>query len=194
MSRLAFAAAALAFLLPAGTVRAQQRVELAPFAGLQYGGSVIGVNGGEFSLGASLAYGATLDVPIAEAWYAELLYSRDETDLSGPGPGLDVKVERFMGGVVEEHDHGRTRFFGVGLMGATRLASNRGSAAEFTLALGLGLKHRLSDRFGIRAEARGFYMVTNSNSRLFCRGGCLFVFRSSGLLQGDVSAGFFMAF
>lgn len=195
MSRSALVLLAAALLLPTASLRGQ-RVELAPFAGLQFGGSVQGVSGGNFSFGAYLDYGATLDVQFAESWSAELLYSRGETDLEGPGPGLEVRVERFMAGVVEEHDHGRTRFFGVGLMGATRLVppGDRGSLTEFTLALGLGLKHRLSDHFGIRAEARGFYTVTDSAGGLFCRGGCLFVYRSSGLLQGDLTAGVLVTF
>jgi hypothetical protein len=194
MSRRALAA--LAFLLPTATARGQ-RVQLAPFAGLQYGGSVQAAAGGEFTLNASLAYGATLDVPFDEGWSVEVLYSRDETRLHGPGPGVDVRVERYMAGVVQEHDHGRTRFFGVGLAGATRLVppAGYGSSARFTLAAGLGVKRWLSDRIALRAEARGFYTVTESNGGLFCGGGgCLFVYGSSGLLQGDLAAGVVLAF
>ena len=192
MSR--YALAVLLLLLP---VKAwAQRIQLAPFAGIQLGGSLEGAAGGEFSLGPSLAYGATLDVPIDESWSVEAMYSRAERRLAGPGPGFEIRVERMMVGAVEEHDHGRTRFFGVGLVGATRLVPPSGysSSASFTLALGLGMKRPLSDRFGIRAEVRGFYTVTRDKEGLFCRGGCLFLYRSSGLLQADLSAGVYLAF
>jgi hypothetical protein len=196
MSRATPAVLALALSLPTVGASAERRVQLAPFAGLQFGGAVQGIQGGEFSMGPSLDYGATLDVPVGDAWNIEVLYSRDESSLDGPGPSVDLRVERFMAGLVEEHDYGRTRFFGVGLLGATRWVSpaGYGSATLFTMALGLGVKHQLSERFGVRAEARGFYAVTNSQSALFCRGGCLFLYRSSGLVQGDLTAGVILSF
>ncbi|HEX6737025.1 MAG TPA: hypothetical protein VF310_02015 [Vicinamibacteria bacterium] len=169
---------------------------LAAFVGLQFGGSLHGVGGGEFALGASPAFGVTASAPFAESWSVEALYSRDSTRLEGPGPSVAMRIERVMAGVSEEHDFGRTRFFGVGLAGATRLVPPAGfsARAEFTLALGLGVKHLLSDRFGIRAEALGFYTVTRSDSALFCNGDCLFNYRSNGLVQGDLSAGLMVVF
>jgi hypothetical protein len=199
MPRSAVAALCLAVLLPAAAAAGAQerRVEVTPFAGLQFGGAVQGIEGGEFSVGASLDYGVTLDVPFGESWRVEALYSRDETRLAGPGPSVGITVERYLAGLVEEHHYGRTRFFGVGLVGATRWVppAGYGSSTRFTLALGLGVHHRLSERFGIRAEARGFYTSTSSSGGLFCSGsGCLFVYGSSGLAQGDLSAGVSVAF
>jgi hypothetical protein len=170
------------------------RVEVAGFAGLQFGGGVQAApTGRKASFGAGLDYGGTVDVRFAESWSVEALYSRQGTEL----PGLDATIERFMVGVTEEHDHGRTKVFGVALLGATRFvpgATQYGSQVLFTLGLGLGVKYFVSDRVALRAEARGFYAITQSGGGLFCAGGCLFVFSSSGLAQGDVTAGVAVAF
>lgn len=186
-------------LLVCGEAAAQNaqpppNVEVAPFVGVQFGGSVHAQSGANTSFGADLDYGGTIDVRVAGSWSVEVLYSRQATEL---GPGFDATVERYMAGVVEEQDYGRTRFFGVALLGATRFVpgfSGYGSSALFTIGLGLGVKHRLTDRFGLRADVRGFYAITQSGGGLFCSGGCLFTFSGSGLLQGDLTAGVVLAF
>jgi hypothetical protein len=168
-------------------------VQFAPFAGLQFGGAVFAPSGAKASFEAGLDYGATLDVQVAESWRVEVFYSRQEVDL----PGVDASVERYMAGVTEERGDGPTRFFGVALVGATRfvpVVSGYGSTALFTIGLGLGVKHLVSDHFGVRAEARGFYAITEAGGGLFCSGGCLFTFSGSGVVQGDLTAGVVLAF
>ena len=63
-----------------------------------------------------------------------------------------------------------------------------------TFGLSLGIKHALSDRFGLRAEGRAFFVSVGSGGGVFCSGSCLFVFRASGLWQGDLSAGVTLGF
>src|SRR5262249_11811030 len=95
-------------------------VQVAPFAGLPYGGSV---SGGAYSIGAGLAYGGTVDVDLGESWGLEFLYSRQESELSrGSAPSFDLTVERYMAGVREEKGEGPWRLVGVFLVGATRFA------------------------------------------------------------------------
>jgi hypothetical protein len=169
-------------------------VQVAPFAGFQFGGAVYDLRSRRAPFGTGFAYGGTVDLRFADSWSVELLYSRQTTELAGP---FDATIERYMVGLVEEHDHGRTKFFGVALTGATRFVpgpSGYGSAALFTVGVSLGVKHFLSERLALRAEARGFYAITESGGGLFCRGGCLFVFSGSGLAQGDVSAGLSVGF
>ena len=171
-----------------------RKVQVAAFAGFQFGGAVYHPAGRRAPFGNGFAYGGTVDFRVAESWSVELLFSRQTTELAGP---FDAAIERYMAGLVEEHDHGRTKLYGVALIGATRFvpgSSRYGSAALFTVGVGLGLKHFLSDRLALRAEARGFYAITESGGGLFCSGGCLFVFNGSGLAQGDVSAGVSVGF
>jgi hypothetical protein len=168
-------------------------VQIAPFAGYQFGGSVRTLSGANVSL-SGVDYGGTLTVRISESWSVEALYSRQSVELTGP---FDATVERYMGGIVEERDHGRSRFFGVALVGATRYVPalpQYGSQAVFTIGLGLGVKSLLAKHIGFRLDARGFYAITEAGGGLFCSGGCLFTFNGSGLWQGDVSGGIVLAF
>ena len=172
-------------------------VELTPFAGFQYGGGFNTAGGRHVSLDAGLDYGGVLDIRIRERWFLEALYSRQEAALGSDGGPLEVTVERLMGGLSEERGDGPTKYFGVVLLGATRFRPRLGdytSNSNFTVALGLGFKHMLSRNLGLRGEARGFYVRTESGGGVFCAGGCLFVFNSSGLWQGDLAGGLVLAF
>ena len=174
-------------------------MELAPFAGVQFPGYVSSAaNGRPVSLGIGLDYGGTLDIGVAPGWRVELMYSRQPTELSSQGgPRFRLNLERYLVGIEEEKGDPRLRFFGVFLAGLTRFApglNGYDSDVRFTLGLSLGLKRALSERFGFRAEARGFFLSVNSGGGVICSGSCLFVFSASGLWQGDLSAGFTIAF
>ena len=195
--RLSLQLAVSALCLLASTNAQAQAVELAPFAGIQFGGSVRSAFGPNAPFGADLDYGGTLDVRITPSWRVEVLYSRQQTSLRGPDGPFDAGVERVMAGVVQEQGDGPTRFFGVALIGATRFVPGvaaYGSEARFTIGVGLGIRHLLTRHLGVRAEARGFWVSTETGSGLFCRGECLFVFGGSGLGQADLSAGLVLAF
>jgi hypothetical protein len=190
-------ACALLALSTCGVPAVAGDVQVAPFVGLQYGGSLGSVSGG-YSVGAGLAYGGTVDVDLGESWGLEFMYSRQETELSrASAPRFDLTVERYMAGVREEKGEGPWRLVGVFLVGATRFApgfSGFGSDTRFTASLGLGGKFFLSKRFGLRAEARGYYVVVESGGAALCSGSCVFFYSSSGLWQGDVTAGVILAF
>lgn len=190
-------AALLATRLAAG------EVQLAPFAGLQFGGRLYSpVYGATFSLRAAADFGATLDLSLDETWRVELLYSRQETELrsrSSRRPAFPQAVERYMAGIQEEQESvGPVRLFGIALMGATRLVpglSDTQSELRFAAALGLGAKVLASRRVGARFEARVFYTVADAGSAVYCRDGeCLFRFAGSGSWQGDVTAALVLRF
>jgi hypothetical protein len=169
-------------------------VELAPFAGFQFGGAVTSnATGGIFDLDAGFAWGGSLNLAVAPGWRVELLYSRQQTALESRGADrIGVLAERYMAGIQEEKGTEKTRFFGVFLLGATRFdpaLAGVGSDFRFTGGLSLGIKQWLTSRLGLRAEARAFFIDIRTSSGLFCAGGCLFVFSGTGLWQGDVSAG-----
>jgi hypothetical protein len=175
-----------------------QMPELAPFGGFQFGGSFATPAGVPVSLHDSFDYGGTFDVPIAESWRLGLLYSRQSTDLRGQGSSFDVTVERWLASAVEEQGEGKVRFFGEALVGITRFVpglNGVGSDVRFTGGVGLGVKRFLSDKLGVRAQARVFYVFSQASSGAFCNNGnCLFLFSGSGLWQGEVSAGVVIGF
>jgi hypothetical protein len=191
----------LALLLASGAAAADKGVEVAPFIGLQFAGSVgrPAPRGGTASSGIGVDVGGTVNLKIADEWRVELLYSRQEAGLKDIGgvPRFDVKLERYMAGIVQETGEPDMRFFGVFLLGVTRFAPGRNGIdddARFTLGLSLGLKRRLADHLGLRAEGRGFFVTSYSATAAICSGSCVFLYRGSGLWQGDVSAGLLLSF
>lgn len=195
--------AGLSLLLLAGSLGAEE-VELAPFAGIQFGGHLHSpVYGTSFSVEEGADFGATLDVPLDEVWRVEALYSRQSTELRSAralAPAFPLVIERYMVGVVEELESERAvRFFGAGLVGATRFVPpdfDRGGELRFAVGLSLGAKVRVSRRLGLRFEARTFYTVVDGGgSAIFCAAGtCLFDFEGSGLWQGDLTGGLILRF
>jgi len=192
------AAAALLLGAPAGA-RAQS-VQITPFAGYAFGGSVRdAVFDEERSFEASLAYGGALTFPLGESWRFELLYSRQETELTGGlSAPIDATIERYLAGIQEEKGEGNVHWFGTFWLGATRFVpglSGYDAEIRFSGGVGLGVKSFFSKNVGLRLEARGFYTLVDSEGGTFCvNGDCLFVFSGSGLWQGDVSGGLIFAF
>jgi hypothetical protein len=200
--RLRAAIVLAALCLAAPEARAQS-VQIAPFAGYQFGGSFHSpVLLRDFDLESGLSYGGTLDIGISEHFRVEMLYSRQETKLEGNLDGgirPDVNVERYMGGIQEEKGEGPSKFFGTFLLGVTRFVPGLpgfDSKSRFALGVGLGGKRFLGDHFGLRIEARGFYTFTETDGGVYCNGAgtCLFVFSGQGLWQGEISGGLILRF
>jgi hypothetical protein len=177
-------------------------VQIAGFAGYQFGGSIFSETFEQkFSFKSGLDYGGSLDIAIGQTWRFEVFYSRQDTQLEGAGldEGLfDVRVERLMAGLQEEKGEGSVKVFGTILAGATRFTPGNGelsSDTRFSAGLGLGVKSFFTDNFGLRLEGHAFYTVVESGGGVFCTAGfCAFNYSGSGIWQGDVSAGLFLAF
>jgi hypothetical protein len=177
-------------------------VQLAPFAGYHFGGSVRSeVLEQDYSFKSGLDFGGTIDIALGQSWRVELLYLRQETSLESAGvigPSYDITVERYMIGLEEETGEGSVKAFGVILAGATRFVpqfGDAGSELKFSAGLSLGVKSFFTGNVGLRLEARGFYTVVESGGAAFCGAGqCLFSFSGSGLWQGDLSGGLIIAF
>jgi opacity protein-like surface antigen len=189
-------------LLMGATQASAQSVQLTPFVGYAYGGSVWdSVHENDYSFDASLAYGGAVNFSISPTWRFELLYSRQPTELSGEGlsPAFDVTIERYLAGFQEEKGEGTAKWFGSVWLGATRFipgtAFDAGSETKFSAAVGLGVKAFPTKNVGLRLEARGFYTLVKGEGGAFCaNGSCLFAFSGTGMWQGDVSAGLILAF
>lgn len=189
-------------LLLAAAGAGAQTVQIAPFAGYQFGGSVLSpVLERTYSFRSGLAWGGTLDIGTGGGWRVELLYSRQETalrDATGTALDIDVNVERYLLGIQEETGEGSVRYFGTLLVGATRFVPamvGAESDARFTAGIGLGVKSFFSKHVGLRLEVRGFYTVVEKGGGVFCTGGdCPFLYSGSSIWQGDASGGLIFAF
>jgi opacity protein-like surface antigen len=195
---------ALAVALLLGSLAAgarAQSVQISPFAGYAFGGSVRDtVLDDSRSFDAALAYGGALSFRISESWRFELLYSRQPTQIEGGlGTPFDVTVERYLAGFQEEKGpNENVRWFGSVWAGATRFVpglDGYDSATKFGGGVGLGVKTFFGQNVGLRLEARGFYTLVKGAGGMACvNGSCLFAFSGNGLWQGDVSAGLILAF
>jgi hypothetical protein len=85
----------------------------------------------------------------------------------------------------------------VGGLGVTRLAPGlSGLSAEIrpSLNLGLGYQWPITAALSLRTELRGYFTLINSNSSLFCSGGCVIAIKGDGLTQVEGLLGLTLAF
>lgn len=80
----------------------------------------------------------------------------------------------------------------AGGLGATLFEPDlEGLANELrpSLSLAIGYQLPLGQRLALRFEARGYATLVNSNSALFCSGGCVVSIKGETVTQGDVQLG-----
>ena len=199
MSQTTRALAVATTLLLAATAARAQSVQVTGFAGWDFGGSVRDTAFEEDrSFEAALAYGGAVNFKVSDSWRFELLYSRQETQLEGGvAEPFDVTIERYMGGFQEEKGEGSARWFGAVWLGATRFvpAGPYDAVTKFGVGVGLGVKTYFGKNVGLRLETRGYWTLVSGEGGVACvNGACLFAFSGSGMWQGDVSGGLFLAF
>ncbi len=191
----------------AGNARAQtRRVEISPFFGVQFGGSVQS-RPGRLEIEPGVAYGAIVDVRVRPDATIQALYGRQDTTLEfrNTDPlfprtvraGLAVEYYH-LGGAVE-FGEGRLRPYFALTVGATRFdakVEDVGSEWRFSIGSGLGVKTYLSPRFGLRLEARVWPTFLQTSGGFLCSlpGGCLAEVEGDFLTQGSATAGFFVTF
>jgi opacity protein-like surface antigen len=189
----------------AGATPAVAGVEITPFAGLRFGGGFEDTNTGtSISLNDSGSYGLVVDFDISLDQQIEIYLSRQSTTLSANGtftgnPLFDLTVEyyHFGGLYLIDVQSDRVRPFVSGGLGLTRMnPQGEGLSTEtrFSLSLGGGAKFFLTDRLGLRLDARGIFTALSSNGTVFCSGGCAISVQSSGFMQGELGAGLVVRF
>jgi opacity protein-like surface antigen len=205
---LRFAMVFITAIFPVSATAAE--IEITPFAGYTMGGQFTdAVTGKTLSFDDTSSYGIMVDFkqPLdkegGESWI-ELYYSRQQTKLKadqGPfvsNPLFDVNVEYFHLGGTYGQATGKMKLFLVGTFGATHLTpEGEGLHAEtkFSLSLGGGVKLYLTERVGIRLDARWFGTLFNGSGSAFCSGGaCLINVQGDVLSQYSANAGVILAF
>jgi len=186
-------------------------IEITPFAGYTAGGDFTNTATGQsLSFDETSSYGIMLDFKQAgdprqpgEGWI-ELYYSRQQTKLKADqgafisAPLFDVNVEYYHLGGTYSQATGNVRPFVVGTFGATRMAPQRDglqTETKFSLSLGGGVKMYLTERVGIRLDARWFGTLFNGSGTAFCSGGaCLINVQGDVLSQYTANAGVILVF
>jgi hypothetical protein len=187
------------------TTAAAQTVEITPFGGYRFGGSI-----GEVSTGPVVdddggpSFGVVVDVvfgTLTDGLKVEGVFSHEEADLKvrtgifDPPSSVRAQVDQLLVGGNRDLTDGRARPFLSGLLGLTRYAVPGDTEVRFAIGVGTGLKVYATRNIGLRLDARGYMTIVNLGGAGVCGGyGCAIRFDVSPAFQGDLTAGLLIAF
>ena len=133
----------------------------------------------------------------------ELLYRTQSTQLDGAtAPKLDMDVQYLqIGGIVSNPDAENViPYFGL-TIGATQLSpdeSGLDDETKFSFSVGGGVRVPITDRIGVRFDARAFITLLDSDGEIFCvsSGGatCRVRVKSDTFVQYAASLGLMIGF
>ena len=201
------APALLAAFFSFSGAQARPRMEITPFGGYMWGGSVSGWEG-EIRIPGTGNWGIALNVDMRPETQLELCFSRQYSalevrwyDYTQPREELfDIAVEYYQIGALQKFrgsgDYGP---YTVLTLGATRFAPNTNDYSDewlFSMTLGLGVKVPVGERFALRVQGRFLMPIQWAGGGLWCgTGGCgIGLSGGSSILQGDITAGLSVAF
>lgn len=189
--------------LSLGAMGAQAQHALTVYAGYRGGGGFEQARSPYQSLDlrGSAAGSASLDWDIDAGRQVQLFTSYQSTEIAAPGNGggplkLTVSYLHLGGTNFFEGTIGRGPYV-VGGLGVTWMApSERGLSDEFrpSMNLGLGYQFPLADSVALRVELRGYATLVNSETNLFCSGGCVVQIKGQLLTQAEVLTGLSFGF
>ena len=119
-----------------------------------------------------------------------------EASPSTPKVPLSITYLHFGGTNYFEGAIGRGAYVAGGI-GATWMSpslSGLSSEVRPSLNLGLGFEWPITGALSLKAELRGYFTLINSNSSLFCSGGCVVAIKGDGLTQVEGLVGLNLAF
>jgi hypothetical protein len=152
------------------------------------------------SLKSSASGSIALDFGLDAMRQVQVFASYQSTDLEAtattPAVPMTVSYLHLGGTNFFEGAVGRGAYV-VGGLGVTRLSPGlSGLSDEYrpSLNLGLGYQWPITGALSLRAELRGYFTLINSNSALFCSGGCVVQIKGDGLTQVEGLLGLNLAF
>jgi hypothetical protein len=175
-------------------------VEITPLGGTQGGGVLTHIASGDtLQLQEAPTQGLILGWKLNREQEMELLYSRQQTRLQSNNPAipqsdlfaLDIHTLHLGGTVLSETTHQLQGFLsgGLGITRYTPALSGANSETRASLSLGIGAKWMPVKNVGLRLEARGYGTLFNSNTSIFCSGGCTLSVSGDLLSQYALFAG-----
>lgn len=177
-------------------------LQIAPFYGYRFGGSLTNAQTGEsLEVDAAPSVGATMSVPLPKRGeFIEFLYSYQDSELNQrlQNATIGVRTEEWQLGLNREFpsDDDRLKPFLVGLLGVTNIdfSHNLGSESLFSMGLGGGIKYFPAKNVALRLDVRGFVSFTDGSGGIACSGGCVASYHGSTFLQGEVAPSLLIQF
>jgi hypothetical protein len=183
---------------------AQEKPQIFALAGYLTNGSMT-VAAGTLKFDDNVSYGLGIDIPMDRYTQAEISWTMSPSRAyleAYPGTnveftGTDLYIHTFQAGVVLEPKKQKARPFGLISVGASLFSPTDSKYSDqwlFSFALGGGLKVDLSDRIGIRLQARLIVPVQLAGGGVyFGTGGAgVSVGAYSSIAQGDFSGGLYI--
>jgi opacity protein-like surface antigen len=212
--RMTVVALLIVFMIVPAITIAQGKVEISPFVGYMFGGS-LNFYEGKLKAENNLNYGVAMDVKLAIDTQIELMWTQMGTTAQfEPYYGysnlatnsFDMNVGYIQIGSVREFDMDKVKPFGVFTLGTTYFIPknvtytdgevvNIDPAWKFSMTLGGGAKIWLSDRVGIRLQGNLMLpMFWSSTGFAVGTGGSgFYVGGGTSMVQGDFTGGLIFA-
>lgn len=195
-------------LLFAAPLLAQPTVDLTAFLGYRWGGTidddVSNAFGDELSVADSGSYGAILGFGLSPNFQIELSASRQQSELETSSglfdpevPVGDIDVSYYQAGVTWEWGRDVRPFAGLSLGAAVLDPDVPHTSSETRLAGAFtgGVKLRLSDRVGVRLDAKMLWVaLDDGDERYYDDYYDWDGMHGDGMLQGEIAAGLIIYF
>lgn len=183
-------------------IKAQGKTEIFALAGYLTNGNVT-VAQGELKFKDNVSYGLGIDVPVDRTMKAEISWSMSPSQaildqyLGSSIELTDVYIHTFQAGALIEPKKEKVRGFGLISLGASLFSPSDSKYSDqwlFSFALGAGLKVDLSDKVGIRMQARLIVPLQLSGGGVwFGTGGAgVSVGAYTTIAQGDFTGGLYI--
>jgi len=183
-------------------------VELTPILGYRGGGEFVDeTTNSKHTVVSSDIYGLIVSWPYVRGKTYEVYYSHQSSDLnsiniSAPSPtgtaDIPLTIDYLhIGGTAPISSEGDLITFISGGLGFTYMSpdlTGLESDLRASFSIGVGLKYPLAKNIALRLETRGLGTLFNSNSSIFCSGGCTLRVNGSIFFQGEVFAGIAIGF
>jgi Outer membrane protein beta-barrel domain len=175
------------------------------YGGDRFGGSVTdSTSNSTINLENGSSFALAVDIGLDSNTQLELFYGQQNTALasgtfSPRANNIGLTLHNYqIGGTnfIEEAGRGPYVMGGIGATTAKPDRAGLNSETFFSGNLGVGWMVPLGAHVGLRFEARGYGIVLNNRSTLFCGGtaGCTVAIKGTGLFQGEVLAGLAIRF
>jgi hypothetical protein len=183
-------------------------VEVTPLLGYRSGGEFIDIDTNQkHTVDGSEVYGLILGWPVEKGENFEVYYSHQSSKLRSVSVTIptvnnttDIPLTidyLHFGGTAPIADEGNINTFVSGGLGFAYLSpdlTGLQSDLRASFSLGIGMKMPISENIAFRLETRALATLFNSNSALFCNGGCSLTVNGSLFWQTEVFAGLAIKF
>jgi len=189
--------------LLAGVPLSAQGIEIAPFGGYRFGGDLFEIAAGRpLDEDGASALGVVFDFPLWNGFQIEGLASRQEAQvlvpalLSGALVRMQISVDQWHGGALQEFMDGPIRPFLTSTFGLTRYATDFDSEIRLAVGVGGGVKLFPSSHIGLRLDSRVMATFLDAGgTALACQpGACLVALHVNAAWQAEFSAGLIVRF